>query len=192
MLPGARGAARRRRGGSRAGRASRDLRRRRARRRRCARSARRRCAGCSGFAKFSPHLTGGVAAGWATEHSDIRLELVANDAKSSSSRCSTRASPIARWSLTATAPRSCSSSPRAADCACPCGTRRRRGSGRAAIVTATRRSGWTRRPWSRCLAEGVRDDCQARGVRAPTCARGDDVEALTHSPLSQRAASSAK
>ncbi|MEO8755206.1 MAG: UDP-N-acetylmuramate--alanine ligase [Casimicrobiaceae bacterium] len=31
--------------------------------------------------QFTPLLTGGVAAGWATAHSDIRLELVANDAK---------------------------------------------------------------------------------------------------------------
>lgn len=30
---------------------------------------------------FTPRLTGGVAAGWATEHSDIRLCLVAADAK---------------------------------------------------------------------------------------------------------------
>src|SRR5690242_20282762 len=30
---------------------------------------------------FAPTLVGGVAAGWATEHSDIRLELVADDAK---------------------------------------------------------------------------------------------------------------
>jgi hypothetical protein len=30
---------------------------------------------------FSPLLTGGVAEGWATEHSDVRLELVAADAK---------------------------------------------------------------------------------------------------------------
>jgi hypothetical protein len=34
------------------------------------------------LAEFSPHLTGGVAEGWATEHSDIRLELVTEDAKS--------------------------------------------------------------------------------------------------------------
>jgi hypothetical protein len=34
------------------------------------------------LAEFAPHLTGGVAEGWATEHSDIRLELVAEDAKS--------------------------------------------------------------------------------------------------------------
>ena len=34
------------------------------------------------LAQFSPLLAGGVAAGWATEHSDIRLELVAADAKS--------------------------------------------------------------------------------------------------------------
>jgi hypothetical protein len=33
------------------------------------------------FAQFSPLLTGGVAAGWATEYSDIRLELVAEDTK---------------------------------------------------------------------------------------------------------------
>jgi len=33
------------------------------------------------LAQFAPHLTGGVAEGWATEHSDIRLELVAEDAK---------------------------------------------------------------------------------------------------------------
>lgn len=33
------------------------------------------------LAQFSPALTGGVAEGWATEHSDIRLELVASDAK---------------------------------------------------------------------------------------------------------------
>ncbi len=33
------------------------------------------------LAQFSPLLTGGVAEGWATEHSDIRLELVAPDAK---------------------------------------------------------------------------------------------------------------
>jgi hypothetical protein len=34
------------------------------------------------LAEFSPHLTGGVAEGWATEYSDIRLELVTEDAKS--------------------------------------------------------------------------------------------------------------
>ena len=34
------------------------------------------------LAEFAPQLTGGVAEGWATEHSDIRLELVAADAKS--------------------------------------------------------------------------------------------------------------
>jgi hypothetical protein len=33
------------------------------------------------LAQFSPLLTGGVAEGWATEHSDIRLELVAADPK---------------------------------------------------------------------------------------------------------------
>ncbi len=33
------------------------------------------------LARFSPTLIGGVAAGWATVHSDIRLELVAADAK---------------------------------------------------------------------------------------------------------------
>ena len=33
------------------------------------------------LAPFAPHLVGGVAEGWATEHSDIRLELVAEDAK---------------------------------------------------------------------------------------------------------------
>jgi hypothetical protein len=33
------------------------------------------------LAQFTPHLTGGVAEGWATEHSDIRLELIAEDAK---------------------------------------------------------------------------------------------------------------
>jgi hypothetical protein len=30
---------------------------------------------------FAPELVGGVAAGWATAHSDIQLELVASDAK---------------------------------------------------------------------------------------------------------------
>jgi len=30
---------------------------------------------------FEPRLIGGVAAGWATAHSDIRIELVADDAK---------------------------------------------------------------------------------------------------------------
>lgn len=30
---------------------------------------------------WSPRLTGGVAAGWAGDHSDIRIELVADDAK---------------------------------------------------------------------------------------------------------------
>lgn len=33
------------------------------------------------LAQFSPLLAGGVAAGWATEHSDVRLELVAADPK---------------------------------------------------------------------------------------------------------------
>lgn len=33
------------------------------------------------FASFEPALVGGVAAGWATAHSDIRIELVADDAK---------------------------------------------------------------------------------------------------------------
>lgn len=33
------------------------------------------------FAAFEPVLVGGVAAGWATEHSDIRIELVADDSK---------------------------------------------------------------------------------------------------------------
>jgi hypothetical protein len=31
--------------------------------------------------QFAPTLVGGVAAGWATTHSDIRLELVADDEK---------------------------------------------------------------------------------------------------------------
>lgn len=30
---------------------------------------------------FQPELTQGVAAGWATEHSEIRIELIANDSK---------------------------------------------------------------------------------------------------------------
>jgi len=30
---------------------------------------------------FEPTLVGGVAAGWATAHSDIRIELVADDSK---------------------------------------------------------------------------------------------------------------
>jgi hypothetical protein len=33
------------------------------------------------LAAFEPMLTGGVAAGWATEHSDIRIDLVADDSK---------------------------------------------------------------------------------------------------------------
>ncbi len=33
------------------------------------------------LAAFRPKLVGGVAAGWATEHSDIRLELTADDEK---------------------------------------------------------------------------------------------------------------
>jgi len=33
------------------------------------------------LAAFEPRLTGGVAAGWATAHSDIRIELVADDPK---------------------------------------------------------------------------------------------------------------
>jgi hypothetical protein len=32
--------------------------------------------------RWSPLLVGGVAAGWATAHSDIRIELVADDPKS--------------------------------------------------------------------------------------------------------------
>jgi hypothetical protein len=33
------------------------------------------------LARWDPLLVGGVAAGWATEHSDVRLELVADDPK---------------------------------------------------------------------------------------------------------------
>lgn len=33
------------------------------------------------LAAYDPVLTGGVAAGWASEHSDIRIDLVADDAK---------------------------------------------------------------------------------------------------------------
>jgi hypothetical protein len=33
------------------------------------------------LATFAPRLVGGVAAGWATAHSDIRIELVADDSK---------------------------------------------------------------------------------------------------------------
>jgi len=33
------------------------------------------------LAEFQPRLVGGVAAGWAGEHSDIRLELIADDQK---------------------------------------------------------------------------------------------------------------
>lgn len=33
------------------------------------------------LAAWSPRLTGGVAAGWAGDHNDIRIELVADDAK---------------------------------------------------------------------------------------------------------------
>ena len=43
------------------------------------------------LAQFEPLLVGGVAAGWATEHSDIRLELVADDRQGRRDRrCSTR------------------------------------------------------------------------------------------------------
>src|SRR6185295_5115729 len=31
------------------------------------------------LAEFEPRLVGGVAAGWATEHIDIRIELIADD-----------------------------------------------------------------------------------------------------------------
>ncbi len=34
------------------------------------------------LARWEPLLVGGVAAGWASEHSDVRLELVADDPKS--------------------------------------------------------------------------------------------------------------
>lgn len=34
------------------------------------------------FASFDARLVGGIAAGWATEHSDIRIELIADDSKS--------------------------------------------------------------------------------------------------------------
>ena len=34
------------------------------------------------LSEFDPRLVGGVAAGWATAHSDIRIELVADDSKS--------------------------------------------------------------------------------------------------------------
>ena len=34
------------------------------------------------FASLDARLVGGVAAGWATEHSDIRIELATDDAKS--------------------------------------------------------------------------------------------------------------
>ncbi len=34
------------------------------------------------LAAWDPVLVGGVAAGWATEHSDVRLELAADDPKS--------------------------------------------------------------------------------------------------------------
>jgi hypothetical protein len=34
------------------------------------------------LAQFEPRLVGGVAEGWATEHSDIRIELIADDSKS--------------------------------------------------------------------------------------------------------------
>jgi hypothetical protein len=33
------------------------------------------------LAEFSPTLVGGVAAGWATEHSDLRIDLIADDSK---------------------------------------------------------------------------------------------------------------
>ena len=33
------------------------------------------------LSEFSPVLAGGVAAGWATEHSDVRIELIADDSK---------------------------------------------------------------------------------------------------------------
>jgi hypothetical protein len=33
------------------------------------------------LAAFEPRLTGGVAAGWATAHSDIRIDLIADDSK---------------------------------------------------------------------------------------------------------------
>ena len=57
------------------------VRRRRARGISCAHSAEALAAGCDGSRRSTPLLVGGVAAGWATEHSDIRLELVADDAK---------------------------------------------------------------------------------------------------------------
>jgi hypothetical protein len=48
---------------------------------RCAISARKRSRWLRALAEFSPMLVGGVAAGWATEHSDIRIELIADDSK---------------------------------------------------------------------------------------------------------------
>jgi hypothetical protein len=33
------------------------------------------------LAEFRPALVGGVAAGWATEHSDVRIDLIADDSK---------------------------------------------------------------------------------------------------------------
>ena len=62
-------------------RAPRAVRRRRARRRACARQREQALAWMRRLAAWEPLLVGGVAAGWATEHSDVRLELVADDPK---------------------------------------------------------------------------------------------------------------
>ena len=80
MLPDREPLPRRRRGRSRAGRVPRAV-RWRSPRGVAARPARARLALDATPGRVPPMLVGGVAAGWATEHSDIRIELVADDPK---------------------------------------------------------------------------------------------------------------
>ncbi len=93
------------------------------------------------LAAFEPRLVGGVAAGWATEHSDIRIELTADDSKAVelaliNRDVAYRVAPGAAQQ----ARRNCSSTRRAAACGSSYARPSRRGSAPGAKRRWARRS----------------------------------------------------
>ena len=84
-------------------------------RRRCARQREEALRWMRRLAQFAPVLVGGVAAGWATEHSDMRLELVAERREGGRTRAARRRRRAYRGHALATAtapPELCVDTPR--------------------------------------------------------------------------------
>ena len=117
----------------------------------CANSARKHWHGCGGLPHFRPQLTGGVAAGWATAHSDIRLELDGRGCQTRRDRPPRCGGPV---QVAAFGSRRCGGAVRRYAAWGRAPERRHgggwRGSARNATATGRRLRGWTKPRSPRC------------------------------------------